>query len=278
MLGSRLPLVFIFFREYFLNLYHKHKIELNAGQRAWYVKKYETQQDEMKREFPSTPEEAFEAAIIGAYYGKQMAKAREQRRIGEFPHNPNALVHTAWDLGINDAMAIWFFQLDNNMINVINYYESSGEGFEHYMNILKEHKDYTYGTHYAPHDIKKRDLMSGKTRIRRALEDFGIDFERIQRALDVVEDINEVRRMFYKFRFDEVNCANGITSLDNYRKKWDENNGCFHRTPLHNAASNGADACRTLVHGVLRLTSYQYYDEQEEQAQIAIGQNKHGGY
>lgn len=265
-------------KEYFLELYHKHGIKLDAEQRAWYVKKYETQQDEMKREFPSTPQEAFEAAIIGAYYGVQMAKVREQRRLGVFPHNPNALVHTAWDLGINDAMTLWSFQLDNNMVNIIDYYENSGEGFEHYVSYLKEKKDFVYGTHYAPHDIKKRDLMSGKTRIRRALEDFGLEFERINRSLDVVEDINEVRRMFYKFRFNEDTTAKGISALDNYRKKWDDNNSCFHRTPLHNWASDGADGLRTLVHGVLRLTEYQYYDEEEQRSDYEIGRNAHGGY
>lgn len=265
-------------KEYFISLYQKHGIKLDAEQRAWYVKKYETQQDEMKREFPSTPEEAFEAAIIGAYYGVQMAKVREQRRLGIFPHNPNALVHTAWDLGYNDAMTIWLFQLDNNMVNIIDYYENSGEGFEHYASYLREKKDFVYGTHYAPHDINKHDVMSGKTRIRRALEDFDIAFERINRAKDVVEDINEVRRMFYRFRFNEPTTEKGVSALDNYRKKWDDSNGCFHRTPLHNHASNGADGLRTLVHGVLRLTYYQYYEEEERTNEYETGRNTHGGY
>ena len=37
----------------------------------------------MKREYPSTPEEAFEAALKGAYYADQMAAAELQGRIGE---------------------------------------------------------------------------------------------------------------------------------------------------------------------------------------------------
>ena len=40
-------------------------IKLNAGQRAWYAKKAENQLSDMKREFPSTAEEAFEASIEG---------------------------------------------------------------------------------------------------------------------------------------------------------------------------------------------------------------------
>ncbi|MCP3924476.1 MAG: terminase [Desulfobacterales bacterium] len=263
--------------EYFMDLYHKHGIKLDDAQRAWYVKKYETQQDEMKREFPSTPEEAFEAAIIGAYYGVQMARVREQRRLGAFPHNPNALVYTGWDIGYNDAMTIWFFQLDNNMVNIIDYYENSGEEMGHYVELLKE-KGYIYGDHYAPHDISKHDVMSGKTRIRRAKEDFDISFIRIERAMNVVEDINEVRRMFYKFRFNEVTTERGVAALDNYRKEWNEHLVCFRKTPLHNWASDGADGLRTLTHAVLRLTDYAYYEEEEAQASYKTGRNIHGGY
>lgn len=266
-------------KKYFHDLYHKHGIKLDAEQRAWYVKKYETQQDEMKREFPSTPAEAFEAAVIGAYYGNQMAKLREQGRLGIFPANPAVEVHTAWDLGINDEMTVWSFQFDNGMVNVVDYYENSGEGLEHYVGYLRE-KGYVYGSHFAPHDIKKRDLLTGKTRIQRAHEDFNFKFERIQRAQDIVEDINEVRRFFYKFRINEATCKRGINALDSYRKAWDEGNGCFKRTPLHNWASNGADGFRTMVHAVQRITDYADYEEEERNAQHhnKSGKSKYGGY
>lgn len=235
--------------EYFDQLRDEHKIHLTGGQKKWYCKKYETQQDEMKREFPSTADEAFEAAIIGAYYGKQMTKARNDNRVGEVPHDLSALVHTAWDLGINDEMSIWFYQLLGPWVNIVGYYENSGEGLEHYIKHIND-TGYLLGTHYAPHDIKKRDLISGKNRIDRA-RDLGISFRRIDRAADVVEDINEVRRMFYRFRFNEETCQQGIKAVDGYRKEWNVKAGCFRRTPLHNWASNGADALRTLAHGVM---------------------------
>jgi len=236
-------------QEYFNALRADHGIDLTAGQMAWYVKKYETQQDEMKREFPSTEDEAFEAAIIGAYYATQLRKARADGRIGAVPHDPSAEVHTAWDLGINDEMAIWFFQRHGQWVDVIDYYEHSGEGLEHYAAVLRD-KPYLYGQHYAPHDIKKRDLISGRTRLSRAA-DLGIQFTPIDRAADVVEDINEVRRLFYRLRIDEAACDRGLAALEAYRKEWNDKRGCFSRKPLHNWASNGADALRTLVHGVL---------------------------
>lgn len=241
--------------EYFTELKAKHGIELSDQQKAWYVKKYETQQDDMKQEYPSTPEEAFEAAIIGAYYAKQMLKARLEKRVCKVPHNPSKQVHTAWDLGVNDDMVIWYFQEDDTnpiFINVIDYTEGTGEGLEYYKQIMGD-KGYNYGRHFAPHDIKKRDLVSGKNRIDRARDEVGIDFDRIERAQDVVEDINEVRRIFYRLRIDEERCSQGIKCLDNYRKDWDKNNACFKRTPLHNWASNGADGFRSLAHAIQDL-------------------------
>ena len=64
----------------------------------------------MKREYPSTPEEAFEASIEGAYYAEQMAQAELQGRVGPFKALPELPVNTAWDLGVGDATAIWFWQ------------------------------------------------------------------------------------------------------------------------------------------------------------------------
>ena len=88
--------------EYFEGLRDEHGIDLTQEQKAWYVKKIETQGEDMKREYPSTPEEAFEASIQGAYYAKQMAKVREQKRIWRIPYEPTVPVNVAWDLGMDD--------------------------------------------------------------------------------------------------------------------------------------------------------------------------------
>jgi hypothetical protein len=112
-------------------------ITLTPGQEAWYVKKLGTQKDEMKREFPATVEEAFEASIEGAYLAEQMAKVRR-----DGPHLPvpveRSPVDTFWDLGVNDDMVIWFRQKIGPEHRFIDYYSNSGEGLEHYARILKE--------------------------------------------------------------------------------------------------------------------------------------------
>ncbi|MGO7704512.1 terminase, partial [Rhizobium ruizarguesonis] len=80
------------FAKYFCNLADQG-ITLTDGQKACYVKKAETQLGDMKREYPSTPAEAFEASVEGSYYADQMAVADAEERIGVFPHMDGITVH-----------------------------------------------------------------------------------------------------------------------------------------------------------------------------------------
>jgi len=84
--------------------------KLPLEQRAWYLKKAISQGEDMKREFPSSPDEAFETSNEGAYYGKQITEVRREGRIRKVYYDTNVPVHTAWDLGYNDSTAIWLFQ------------------------------------------------------------------------------------------------------------------------------------------------------------------------
>jgi phage terminase large subunit len=64
---------------------------------------------------------SFDAAVIGAYYGKLMREAKKQKRIANVPHEPSLPVWTAWDLGIADATAIWFAQVVGREIRIVDY-------------------------------------------------------------------------------------------------------------------------------------------------------------
>jgi phage terminase large subunit len=75
---------------------------------------------------------SFEAAILGAYWGKEMLLAEQQGRICDVPVNIGLPVHTAWDIGVDDAMAIWCFQVYPDHLDIVDYYEGHGQGFDHY--------------------------------------------------------------------------------------------------------------------------------------------------
>lgn len=243
--------------EYFARLKDEHGIELTSGQKAWYVLKARTLGDDMKREHPSTPEEAFEASIEGAYYSLQMAKARNEERIGVVPYEPRLPVNTLWDLGMDDSMTIWFHQQDGMQHRLFDYEEHSGEGLEFYARLLQE-KKYVYGNHYMPHDIAVRELGTGVSRYHKAQELGITPIVRVPRAVNqeqVRGGIESVRSFLNTCWIDEAQCSRGISCLDNYRKEWDRGLSKFRSSPLHNWASHGADSLRTGAVGLIGLKS-----------------------
>lgn len=233
--------------EYFDKLESEKGIKLSPRKRAWYVKKADTQQDDMKREFPSTPEEAFEASVEGSYYGPQLAKAEFQGRIGSFPPLPGVPVNTHWDIGIGDETTIWFWQQLQGSIRVVAYYHNSGEFAPFYATKLQEYKarfGWTYGRHYFPHDAKVREWGT-RGRIE-TLVGLGIA-PLIIKDHTVDDGINAVRLTLPICSFDQAECADGLKALKSYRKVWDEKRGMYLSTPYHNWASHGADGFRGLA-------------------------------
>jgi len=130
------------------------------ARRLWYVGKAKILGDDMLREYPSTPDEAFAVTIQGAYYANEIRQVRKEGRITKVPYQPGALVHTWWDLGMDDMMAIWFVQRIGRELHAIDYYENNGEGLAHYAKVLQD-RGYLYGAHVGPHDLEVRELGAG---------------------------------------------------------------------------------------------------------------------
>lgn len=186
---------------------------------------------------------SWSGAMVGSYYGKLLEAAEKEGRISKVPYDPALPVHTMWDLGIGDAMAIWFAQQVGREIRLIDYYVNSGEGMAHYAKVLGE-KPYVYGTHYAPHDAKARMLdEKGRTRVEVA-KNLGIDFN-VMRQLAIDDGIEAVRNMLPRTWIDSEKCERGVDALKSYRKEYDEKRQQYHDRPYHDWSSHGADALRT---------------------------------
>jgi hypothetical protein len=229
------------FEEYFKRL-NELGIEVDHGQKLWYVKMAETQGDKMKREYPSYPEEAFEAAIEGAYYGQHLARADAEGRICNVPHDDALPVETWWDLGISDNTAIWLAQRTRGgEIHLIDYYENSGEALSHYVQWL-ESRPYTYAVDVLPHDARAREMASGKS-LQTAANELGRKTT-IAPNVSVAEGIDAVRRILGRCWFDKGKCEQGLKAMRAYRKEWDESRADWKQRPLHDWASHAADAFR----------------------------------
>lgn len=187
---------------------------------------------------------SFEAPVEGSYYGRLINKAEEQGRVCNVHWEPKLLVNTAWDLGIGDYMSIWFYQIYGMEIRIIDFYQNSGEGLEHYAKVLQE-KDYVYGQHFAPHDITVRELSDGKSRLEKA-RSLGIRFV-VGKQYEVSDGIESVRSILPRCWFDEKKTELGLECLKQYHKEYDENNKVFRDRPAHDWSSHAADSFRELA-------------------------------
>jgi phage terminase large subunit len=190
---------------------------------------------------------SFQAANMGAYYGKQMSDAETDKRITRVPWEPTVPVTTAWDLGIDDATAIWFVQQVAKEVRIIDYYETSGEGLAHYAAHLRS-KPYAYGDHLLPHDAAVKELGTGKSRVE-VLQSLGIQ-PTVVPVQRIEDGINAVRMLLPRCWFDAEKCAQGIKALGQYQREWVDKLGTWRSAPRHDWSSHAADAFRYLASGL----------------------------
>jgi phage terminase large subunit len=188
---------------------------------------------------------SFEAAVIGAYYGKLMGAADADKRITGVPYEPTAQVYTAWDLGIRDSTAIWFAQVIGREIRIVDYYESSGVDLGHYVREIGS-KPYLYAGHIVPHDAQAKELGTGKSRLE-VLESLGLKNLTIAKMHRVEDGINAVRTIIPRCWFDAKKCARGIDALKLYRAEYDDKLQALKPRPVHDWTSHAADAMRYLA-------------------------------
>lgn len=239
-------------KTYFRELEEGPGIKLTPGQKAWYVKMKETQKDEMTREYPATSEEAFLAALKGAFYGVQMAKVRREKRICGVPHDPRIPVNTAWDLGYGSASltSIIFHQRVGRENHIIDYYQDHKEGFPHYVKILAE-KGYVYGNHYLPHDIGHGELGTGVARLETLRNLMPTANLVVVPKLDIPDGIDAVKNVLGSCWFDHAKTDdNLVRALENYQREWDESLGSFKSSPRKDKYSHPSDAMRYLAIGL----------------------------
>lgn len=188
--------------------------------------------------------------IKGAYYAEQMEAARVEGRVRKIPASPGVPVNTFWDLGWNDTTAVWFHQRVGMEHRFIDYMEASGKDLTYFAKGLQDRQN-TYGTHYLPHDAENKTLASAGKSVRMLLQALlpGHRFEVVPRTESLVSSINQTRQIIPACYFDEDKCADGVAAMEAYRREWDERLGDFKPEPLHDWASNGADAFRQFAQG-----------------------------
>ncbi len=208
----------------------------------------EAKQDLSKDMYAQEYECSFTAATQGSYYADVIKSARDGGRITKLPVETIVPVHVAVDLGMNDTTALVFFQAVGREIRIIDCYENSGEGLDHYARVIRE-RGYLYGDFYLPHDVEVRELTSGKSR-KETLESLGVrPITVVPRVRDINEGIEQTRQLIPRCWFDPDGAKDLIRALENYRKEWDDKRQVFRSRPLHDWSSNYSDAFRQIAQG-----------------------------
>lgn len=197
-------------------------------------------------EYAQEYECSFEAAVRGAYYGKEMNEAEQGERIASVPYDPRLPVHTAWDLGMADSTVIWFVQVVGRETRWIDCLKGEGVGLDWYVSQLQQ-RNYVYGNHYLPHDVEVRELGTGKSRYE-VLQGFGIQ-PTVVPNIGLEDGIQAMRMLIPTSWFDKTKCKDGIEALRMYRREWDDKRQEFRPRPLHDWTSHFADAARYFAVG-----------------------------
>lgn len=203
--------------------------------------------DQYEQEF----ECSFSAALIGAYYGRDMNAAEKDGRITSVPYDRAAQVWTAWDLGIDDSTAIWFAQRVGREVHLIDYLEASGEALDYYVAELSK-RPYAWAGHILPHDAEAKELGTGRTRVE-TLRSLGLTNIKVVPQQRVEDGINATRLLLPSCWFDAVKTKRGVDCLRNYQREFDDKTKAFRMRPLHNWASHGSDAFRYLAEGLPKM-------------------------
>jgi hypothetical protein len=205
--------------------------------------KNEMGEDKYRQEF----ECSFDAAVEGSYYGQILNELEEKKHMQEIPREELSRTFTAWDLGMGDSTSIWVAQLVGTEVRLIDYYENHGVGLDHYVKWIKDN-DYTKAEHILPHDVRVRELGTGKSRME-MLEESGLEVK-IAPRMGLDDGIQAVRRLLPRCWFNVPKVQTGLNCLRNYRRDYDEKRKIFYERPLHDWSSHGSDSFRYLALGL----------------------------
>lgn len=227
---------------------------ISPEKRAWYIATrdadFSGSEEKMWQEYPSTPEEAFQQSTEGCYYVDQLTKARKENRISTVPHVEGVPVNTFWDIGSSDGTAIWFHQRIGQENRFIRFCEAWGEPYSYFVRYMQG-LGYVWGKHYLPHDAThKRQQGDSVKSPEDMLYELGLrDIEIVPRVDEIQHGIQATRDIFSQCWFDETHCKDGLAHLQQYRKEWNDRQGCWKDKPRHDIHSEAADAFRQFAQG-----------------------------
>lgn len=224
-------------------------VEINWSDNPWITPELIAEKDHLKATNYEKYLHVWEGKFLrfkdGSIYKDQLLQAEDQGRITSVPIEPTVPLFCVFDLGMNDATAIWFIQVVGLEVRVVGYYEASGESLNHYASeIDRRAREWgvRVGELVLPHDARVRELGTGKSRLE-VLTSLGFSC-RVAPNIPLADGIEATKQLLKRCWFDAARCKDGLHCLRNYEREYNDDRRVYYDRPLHNWASHAADALR----------------------------------
>lgn len=181
------------------------------------------------------------------YYANLLTKAKQNNRITSVPIEGSLRTFAAIDLGVNDNMALWIWQIHGKEVRFIDFYVNRNQPLKHYsdyMYALKDEFSINIEKLYVPHDANVRSMTSDTLMTRKEkLEELGFNVE-FAPNVGREDGIEACRELLTHCYFDDKRTHEGVRGLKAYQKEFDEKMNRYKDTPLHDWSSDYADGFR----------------------------------
>lgn len=192
---------------------------------------------------------SFNAAILGAFYARELVAIRAEGRIdGDLEAVEKRPVHRSWDIGVRDDTTIWWWQVVGGQVYVLDCYSANGVGVDHYAEVIAKRRDehgWTDGIDFVPHDARVKEWGTGRTRVE-TMQQLGLAPQVVPQA-SLLDGINATRKTLERCVFHSRCEETGIAALEQYRREWDDEKKVFRANPLHDWSSHYADSFRYMA-------------------------------
>lgn len=188
----------------------------------------------------------FETVTPGSYYLDLLLKLEKNgQMLGVMPVETEP-VYAAFDLGWDDATAIWYTQvMADGSVSLIGYEEMRRASIPDIIKVLKE-KSWTYGAMLLPHDGAHHEITSGDTCEQILTRNGFLCY--VMPQTDEISQIASVRLMLNRCRFHAKACERGLTCLKSYHNKYKADTDSWSPRAVHDWSSHGAKAFATLAY------------------------------
>jgi phage terminase large subunit len=224
-------------------------IKVNWNDNPWFPAVLEDERRHLKATDPAAYDNVWEGNprtfSEGAYFREQMETAELEGRIGVYPHNPALRVWTFWDLGWADSMAVWFIQPDGSGFNAIDYWEGSNVDIVRVAREVIKGRKYNYALHVIPHDGGHGNRQTGLSDSQLLMRDAGLPVQVQPRTGNKGADVNSLRQVLARLRFNKDTTGQGLAALKGYRQELDVKTGLWKYK--HDWTSHGVDALRAFA-------------------------------